>query len=46
MCRLGIPVPPGFTISTNACSLYNKNKHIPEHLMQEILETVSYLERT
>ncbi len=24
MCRLGIPVPPGFTISTEACALYTE----------------------
>lgn len=29
MCSLGIPVPSGFTVSTNACSLYNQNKNIP-----------------
>ena len=26
MGRLGLPVPPGFTISTNACSLFYENK--------------------
>ena len=26
MAGLGIPVPPGFTISTEACRLYNENK--------------------
>jgi len=24
MCRLGIPVPPGFTISTEACAVYTE----------------------
>ena len=24
MCRLGIPVPPGFTISTEACTAYTQ----------------------
>ena len=26
MDRLKLPVPPGFTISTNACDLFYKNK--------------------
>ena len=26
MGRLGLPVPPGFTISTNVCELFYKNK--------------------
>ena len=26
MGRLGMPVPPGFTISTKACDLFFKNK--------------------
>ena len=26
MGRLGLPVPPGFTISTNVCDIFYKNK--------------------
>ena len=26
MGRMGLPVPPGFTISTNVCELFYKNK--------------------
>ena len=26
MGRMGLPVPPGFTISTNVCDLFYKNK--------------------
>ena len=26
MGRIGLPVPPGFTISTNVCELFFKNK--------------------
>ena len=26
MGRLGLPVPPGFTITTNVCDLFYKNK--------------------
>src|ERR1700694_1060397 len=27
MCRAKLPVPPGFTISTQVCNLYFQNKH-------------------
>ena len=26
MGRLGLPVPPGFTISTETCDIFHKNK--------------------
>ena len=26
MCRAGVPVPPGFTISTEVCNIYFENK--------------------
>src|SRR5262245_65714255 len=26
MCRIGLPVPPGFTISTEVCTYYYDNK--------------------
>ena len=26
MARLGLPVPPGFTISTEMCEIFYKNK--------------------
>ncbi len=26
MCRMGLPVPPGFIISTNVCDIFYKNK--------------------
>ena len=31
MAKLGLPVPPGFTISTKVCEyFYNNNKKIPK----------------
>ena len=33
MTKIGLPVPPGFTISTNVCSyFYKNNKNYPETL--------------
>ena len=26
MCRIGLPVPPGFTITTEVCTYYYANK--------------------
>ena len=36
MGRMGLPVPPGFTISTNVCELFYKNKKnlIPKLLIK------------
>ncbi|MBK9295123.1 MAG: pyruvate, phosphate dikinase [Oligoflexia bacterium] len=45
MVSLGIPVPPGFTISTEVCSeFYKSGKAIPEKVWQDVLKSVSRLE--
>ena len=37
MTNLGVPVPPGFTISTEVCDIYYKNNnHYPEGLKEEV----------
>jgi pyruvate,orthophosphate dikinase len=46
MTKIGIPVPPGFTISTEACTeFYKHRKHIPENLIEEIETNLSKLEK-
>jgi pyruvate,orthophosphate dikinase len=30
MTRIGVPVPPGFTMSTEACIAYQDGKNFPE----------------
>ena len=46
MTRIGIPVPPGFTISTEACAeFYVHKRHIPEYILKEIELNVSKLEK-
>ena len=38
MGRLGLPVPPGFTITTEVCDLFYKNKKkITKKLLKNIL---------
>ncbi len=45
MTNIGIPVPPGFTISSEVCIHYDKNKKYPENLEKEVMENVRDLEK-
>jgi pyruvate,orthophosphate dikinase len=46
MTNLGVPVPPGFTISTEACNLYYRNRgKLPQDLKTEIAKNLAKLER-
>ena len=46
MTNLGIPVPPGFTITTKVCDAYYKNnQQYPEGLAEEIEQNLSRLEK-
>ena len=46
MTNLGVPVPPGFTISTEACNLYYRNRgKLPQDLKAEIAKNLAKLER-
>src|SRR2546423_10648416 len=44
MTALGIPVPAGFTIATDACRDYSEAKELPEGLESEIDEHIAALE--
>ena len=44
MSKLGIQVPSGFTITTEACNYFSKNKKLPDGLKEEIINYVSNLE--
>jgi pyruvate,orthophosphate dikinase len=44
MVRLGLPVPPGFTISTDACRAFLASGALPEGLDVEIAEHLAALE--
>jgi len=46
MANLNIPVPPGFTISTEACTHYLKSKGLTDEMRREILSSVEKLEKT
>ena len=45
MTNLGIPVPPGFTVTTQAWAHYNRSGHTwPEELWGQVLENIEGLE--
>src|SRR6188472_1542139 len=46
MTSIGLPVPPGFTITTEVCDLYYKHKQkLPPGLMDEVRKNVGILEK-
>ena len=46
MGRLGLPVPPGFTISTNVCDIFYKNKkRLPNKIIKNIEEELKKIEK-
>lgn len=46
MATIGLSVPPGFTISTEACQEYQQNgKKLPDSLWEEILEGLHNVEK-
>jgi pyruvate, orthophosphate dikinase len=46
MTRIGLPVPAGFTISTEACDYFYKNgKKYPSELKKQVAEHVAHLEK-
>ncbi len=45
MCLLGLPVPAGFTITTDVCTEYYQNNHqLPAELMPEVWEAMKKAE--
>ena len=46
MTRLGIPVPPGFTISTEVCTeFYRAGRKLPAALRSEVMAALERVER-
>lgn len=46
MTRLGLPVPPGFTITTDACRYYLRTGKVPTDLRVEVTQAIRRLEDT
>jgi pyruvate,orthophosphate dikinase len=46
MCRAHLPVPPGFTISTEVCNIYFQNQnHVPPDIHKEMLGALDKLQK-
>src|SRR5919112_1336531 len=45
MTNLGLPVPPGFTITTDACRFYLEHASTPPELADQVTEHLSALEK-
>lgn len=46
MCNIGIPVPPGFTMSTEVCKYYYKhNKKLPTNFTSDVKSALEKIEK-
>ena len=46
MTHIGVPIPEGFTITTEACTLYyESNKKLPDYLVQQIYDGIKEVEK-
>ena len=46
MAKLGLPVPPGFTISTKVCEyFYKSNKKIPKAIINQTKKEIAIIEK-
>ena len=46
MTHIGVPIPQGFTITTEACKLYyDSNRELPEFLIKDVYEAIKEVEK-
>ena len=46
MTHIGVPIPQGFTITTEACTLYyDEGKKLPDYVIDEIFENIKLVEK-
>jgi len=45
MTRIGLPVPPGLTITTAACNYYSSTRRFPDRLMDDVRRALGEVER-
>ncbi|MBU2565849.1 MAG: pyruvate, phosphate dikinase [Candidatus Thermoplasmatota archaeon] len=45
MTKIGLPVPPGFVITTDACREYYKRKRMHHHLIDEVKKNMKTIEK-
>ncbi|MGH6719096.1 MAG: PEP/pyruvate-binding domain-containing protein, partial [Alphaproteobacteria bacterium] len=47
MCNLGLPVPPGFTITTEVCTVYyDGQRSFPDGLTEQVAAALAWIEST
>ncbi|PSR34930.1 MAG: pyruvate, phosphate dikinase [Sulfobacillus benefaciens] len=46
MSRIGLPVPPGFTITTEACNEYQQTGQYPSGMMDQVWQHLAMLEQS
>lgn len=44
MSRAGVPVPPGLTVTTEACNAFQVNRSFPEGMWQQVLDALKVVE--
>ncbi len=45
MCNIGLPIPPGFTVTTDVCKIYyDNNKSYPETIKKEVEKNLKKVE--
>lgn len=44
MTRAGVPVPPGLTITTEACNAFQVSREFPEGMWQQVLDALKVVE--
>ena len=45
MTNIGLPVPPGFTITTDCCIDYLTNNQIPKQLIKDVTSSINSIEK-
>lgn len=46
MCNLDLPIPPGFTISCEVCTLYYQNNFtLPDEIRSQVVDAISEIEQ-
>jgi pyruvate,orthophosphate dikinase len=45
MINIGIPVPPGFTISTHVCDIYSRTGAVPQAVVDQIEASIKHTEQ-
>ncbi|NMB69331.1 MAG: pyruvate, phosphate dikinase [Chloroflexi bacterium] len=45
MARIGVPVPPGFTVTTEACNAFQETNKFPEGQWEQMMEALKDVEK-